>query len=130
MVETSNGHNVEKGVQNPSKPFSPQLKIEPASEWANNTFSALDSSNRPLPPTSPTLNFPGSYPYSPSTLQPGPTFEEIKDTARQYIHAAGQFVPSQEDVRKIAHSASDTVRGYIPTGVSTCLGMFFIENRH
>jgi hypothetical protein len=124
MAETPGSHNSEKEAQSSLKPLSPQLKIESASEWADNTVSALDSA---LPPTSPSLNFPGSYPYSPTTLEPGPTLEEIKDTARQYIHTAGQYVPSQEDVRKIAHNASNTVREYFPNSISTRLGMFLIE---
>ncbi|KXN87832.1 hypothetical protein AN958_08071 [Leucoagaricus sp. SymC.cos] len=106
-----------------SKRLSPQLKIEPASEWANHTISALDSTGPPeLNASTSGAQFPGSYPYSPTTLEPGPSFEEMKDTAKEYLCAAGQYVPSQEDVRRIAQNASTTVRGFIPDGVAAYLG--------
>ncbi|EKM75097.1 hypothetical protein AGABI1DRAFT_88010, partial [Agaricus bisporus var. burnettii JB137-S8] len=117
-----NGHNAETKVQNTSKTPSPKLKVEPISKWTNNTSPPLNSSDHALSATSPILEFPGSYPYSPISLEPGPTFEEIKDTAKQYIHAAGQYVPSHEDVSKLAHNAGHTVREYFPNGVYMGLG--------
>ncbi|KAJ3561522.1 hypothetical protein NP233_g10142 [Leucocoprinus birnbaumii] len=108
-----------------SKPplSSPQLKIEPANEWADHTITALDSTEPTQTNAStPHVDFPGGYPYTPSAAEPGPSFEEIKDTAREYISVAGQYVPSQEDVRRMAQNAGSTVRGYIPDGVAAYLG--------
>jgi len=65
--------------------MSPKLRIEPASS----------------------IDFPGAYPYSPSTFEPGPSFKECLD-------AAGQYFPSQQDLQRITHNAASTVRGYIP----------------
>jgi len=115
--------------QRPKSPLSPQLKIEPASKWADNTLSALDSADHvsrttaiPPGPDLPGPDLPGAYPYTPSTLEPGPSFEEVRDTAKEYLQAAGQYVPSQEDLKKVAQNAGSTIRGYIPNGVAAYLG--------
>ncbi|KAF9446267.1 hypothetical protein P691DRAFT_215498 [Macrolepiota fuliginosa MF-IS2] len=112
------------GSRRSKSPLSPQLKIDPASEWANSTLSALDTTEEVQSSTTPGPALPGAYPYTPSSLEPGPSFEEVKDTAREYLYAAGQYVPSHEDIKKMAQNAGSTVRGYIPNGVATYLGEF------
>lgn len=109
----------------PKSPLSPQLKIEPASKWADNTLSALDSAEHAThtPAVTPGPDLPGAYPYTPSTLEPGPSFEEVRDTAKEYFQAASQYVPTQEDLKKAAQNAGSTIRGYIPNGVVTYLGV-------
>lgn len=130
-LSTGNDHtNVEKqnaAIESPEPkvPLSPQLKIEPASEWANNTLSALDSSEQLHSAATPGPELPGGYPYTPSSLEPGPSFEEMRDTAKEYLYAAGQYVPSHEDVKKMAQNAGFTVRGYMPNGVAAYLGRFY-----
>ncbi|KAF5353358.1 hypothetical protein D9756_007808 [Leucocoprinus leucothites] len=102
---------------------SPRLRVEPTSEWSNPTMSTPESSEKTQPSAiTPGLDIPGGYPYSPSTSEPGPSFEEIKGTAKEYFSAAGQYVPSQEDVKRVAQNAGSTVRGYIPNGVASYLG--------
>jgi hypothetical protein len=103
--------------------LSPQLRIEPASEWSSNTISALDSTEKEAT-TSPGPELPGGYPYTPSVLEPGPSFEEIRDTAKEYLCAAGEYVPSQDDMRRMAQNAGTTVRCYFPNGVAAYLGMY------
>jgi hypothetical protein len=96
------------------------------SEWANDTITALDSTDRTQSiATTPGFDFPGGYPFTPSALEPGPSFEEIKDTAKEYICAAGQYVPSQEDLIRIAQAAGSNVRGYVPNGVAAYLGVLY-----
>lgn len=113
------------GSRRSKSPSSPQLKIDPVGEWANNATSTFDSTEQFHSATgTPGPNLPGAYPYTPSSLEPGPSFEEVRETAKEYLHAAGQYVPSQEDIRRMAQNAGSAVRGYIPNGVAEYLGVF------
>jgi hypothetical protein len=107
---------------------TPPVKAEPASEWANSTISALDSAeptSQPPAVTTPGPEVPGAYPPTPGaapSVNNGLSLNNVKETAKEYLHTAEQYVPSQEDIKKAAQNAGMVVSNYLPESVAGYLG--------